>query len=176
MSAHFGAHLGLRLRHGTFGSTPVSTGSVPMVHDREMEGGKVERNYADGTRVVVFKNGTEKEVCGGDPATAPLYGRTVVRYANGDVKVTGTLAGGLLGEAYRYAESGIIQTTYPALRANAFDFPSGQAEMHWPDGSKEIVFPDGRVAVVPASPAAAPSSLGAGLASPGGTPAAAAAP
>jgi hypothetical protein len=49
-----------------------------LVLERTVGEGKVERRYSDGTRIVTFRNGTEKEL-------AP-DGTSIVRFVNGDVK------------------------------------------------------------------------------------------
>lgn len=154
-SPAFAAHLHLHLRRGQLGRSAIPSlrgeaddGGVSLVGERDLDGSKVERTYTDGTRVVFFKNGTQKE-------HSPS-GRVVIRYSNGDVKVTGLLggdgdAGGSAAECYYYAESDVIHTTYGATGCQAYDFPTGQVEMHWPDGRKEIQFADGTISVTPAA-------------------------
>lgn len=115
-----------------------------VVAERALDGGKVERRYADGTRIVTFRNGTEKEV-------APS-GDVTVRFNNGDVKQTWVLpgagdvggegGGGLEVESYLYADSHVVHSTY-ANGLAAFEFPSGQLELHRLDGMVEVIFPDG---------------------------------
>jgi hypothetical protein len=51
-----------------------------LLSERSLEGGRVERRYADGSRVLVFGNGTEKE--------RRTDGTAIVRYSNGDVQRT----------------------------------------------------------------------------------------
>jgi hypothetical protein len=119
--------------------------------------------FADGSRVVRFRNGTEKETRPG--------GVSIVRFSNGDVKrscVTpaaddGSGGGGGGGaaaagtpvyDAYFYAGPGTLQTTYHAGGAggrgfDVFEFPSGQLELHdAAAGTKEILFPSGEAKVV----------------------------
>ena len=55
-----------------------SGGEGGVVSERQLADGKVERKFRDGRRVVLFRNGTQKEL------TAD--GRTIVRFVNGDVK------------------------------------------------------------------------------------------
>lgn len=120
-----------------------------VVAERALDGGKVERRYVDGTRIVTFRNGTEKE-------TAP-NGVVTVRFNNGDVKQTWVLplggaaaatdgasggSDGIAVESYLYADSHVVHSTY-ANGLQAFEFPSGQLELHRPDGMVEVIFPDG---------------------------------
>lgn len=94
------------------------------------ETGRVERDFSDGRREVVFPNGLRK-VMWDD-------GRAAVFFQNGDVKESrkdGTVV-------YRYWATGAVQTTSPD-GTNIFLFANGQLERHLPDGSKEIVFPSG---------------------------------
>jgi hypothetical protein len=131
------------------------------VTQRAVEGGKTEVRFADGTRLVVFRNGTEKE--------ARPDGTAVVRFSNGDVKRTVPRpGGGAPAEYYFYsgAGGGTLQVTYPpppgggGAACDVFEFASGQVELHWgagadgaPDGrtgAKEIVYADGTVKVVDA--------------------------
>ncbi len=65
-------------RPQTVAAPPSTPGANVILQERQMGDGKVERRYADGRRVVTFRNGTEKEL-------AP-DGRTVVRFVNGDIK------------------------------------------------------------------------------------------
>ena len=118
-----------------------------------MGDGKVERRYSDGTRIVSFRNGTEKEL-------AP-DGTSIVRFVNGDVKqvwcrdVTPRLFAEALGVnhillrhslflavltvpaqtfpatgkvVYYYAEARTTHTT-AADGTETFEFPSGQVSI-----------------------------------------------
>jgi len=133
----------------------------PVVAERGLDGGKVERRYADGTRIVTFRNGTEKE-------TAPT-GVVTVRFNNGDVKQTWSLpltsdgdgssdATSMSVESYLYADSKVVHSTY-ANGLQAYEFPSGQLELHRLDGVVEVIFPDGTRALrdAPPRPAAPPA-------------------
>ncbi|XP_053419763.1 centromere protein J isoform X2 [Nycticebus coucang] len=92
--------------------------------------GKVERVYKNGCRVILFPNGTRKEVS--------ADGKTVtVTFFNGDVKQV------MPDERviYYYAAAQTTHTTYPE-GLEVLHFSSGQIEKHFPDGRKEITFPD----------------------------------
>ena len=96
--------------------------------------GKVERRFSDGTRVLSFPNGTEKE--------ERPDGTVIVRYNNGDVKRTvpasavQLLPGNGVVESYFYAEAGTLHTSYLLGGGGGrndyevFEFPSGQVELH----------------------------------------------
>nr|XP_017512418.2 centromere protein J isoform X1 [Manis javanica]XP_017512419.2 centromere protein J isoform X1 [Manis javanica]XP_017512420.2 centromere protein J isoform X1 [Manis javanica]XP_017512421.2 centromere protein J isoform X1 [Manis javanica]XP_017512422.2 centromere protein J isoform X1 [Manis javanica] len=93
--------------------------------------GKIEKVYKNGCRLILFPNGTQKEVS--------ADGMTVtVSFFNGDVKR-------VLPDKrviYYYAAAQITHTTYPE-GLQVLHFSSGQiAEKHFPDGRKEITFPD----------------------------------
>ncbi|XP_056286920.1 centromere protein J isoform X2 [Pseudoliparis swirei] len=92
--------------------------------------GKVETLLAGGERLLVFSNGTQKEVS--------ADGRTVkVTFFNGDTKeVTADRR-----EIYFYAEAQTTHITFPD-GVEVLHFPNNQTEKHFPDGRKEIVFPD----------------------------------
>nr|KAF6427273.1 centromere protein J [Rousettus aegyptiacus] len=92
--------------------------------------GKVEKVYESGCRVILFPNGTRKEVS--------ADGKTVtVTFFNGDVKQV------LPDERviYYYAGAQTTHTTFPG-GLEVLHFSSGQIEKHFPDGRKEITFPD----------------------------------
>lgn len=120
--------------------------------ERALDGGKVERTYSDGTRVITFRNGTEKECAPGGVVT--------VWFNNGDVKQTWSLPGGgpgalpLAVESYLYADSHVVHSSY-ADGLQAYEFPTGQLELHRVDGWVEVVFPDGTRALRPAPPSPA---------------------
>lgn len=92
--------------------------------------GKVEKTLKDGSKVVVFPNGTQKEISSD--------GKTVkVRFANGDIKQ-------IYGDGsivYYYEENGTTHTTHHD-GLQVFEFPNKQVEHHFPDGTKQITFPD----------------------------------
>ncbi|XP_057642733.1 centromere protein J [Chionomys nivalis] len=92
--------------------------------------GKVEKVYKNGCRVIMFPNGTRKEVS--------ADGKSItVTFFNGDVKQV------MPDErvVYYYAAAQTTHTTYPE-GLEVLHFSSGQIEKHFPDGRKEITFPD----------------------------------
>ncbi|XP_012578589.1 PREDICTED: centromere protein J [Condylura cristata] len=92
--------------------------------------GKIEKVYRNGCHVILFPNGTRKEVS--------ADGRTVtVTFFNGDMKQV------MPDERviYYYAAAQTTHTTYPE-GLEVLHFSSGQIEKHFPDGRKEITFPD----------------------------------
>ena len=122
--------------------------SPTLVLERTVGEGKIERRYSDGTRIVSFRNGTEKEL-------AP-DGTSIVRFVNGDIKqacepctavpflavtlsrsvpILSRIALGTLDlvqtfpttgmVVYYYAEAKTTHTT-AADGTETFEFPSGQ--------------------------------------------------
>ncbi|KAK9537210.1 hypothetical protein VZT92_004845 [Zoarces viviparus] len=92
--------------------------------------GKMETVLAGGDRLIVFNNGTKKEVSA-DGLTAK------VTFFNGDTKeVTADQR-----VIYFYADAQTTHITYPD-GMEVLHFPNNQTEKHFPDGRKEIVFPD----------------------------------
>ncbi|XP_037383278.1 centromere protein J [Talpa occidentalis] len=92
--------------------------------------GKIEKVYKNGCHVILFPNGTRKEVS--------ADGRTItVTFFNGDMKQV------MPDERviYYYAAAQTTHTTYPE-GLEVLHFSSGQIEKHFPDGRKEITFPD----------------------------------
>ncbi|XP_064442401.1 centromere protein J isoform X3 [Mirounga angustirostris] len=92
--------------------------------------GKIEKVYKNGCHVILFPNGTRKEVS--------ADGKIVtVTFFNGDVKQV------MPDERviYYYASAQTTHTTYPE-GLEILHFSSGQIEKHFPDGRKEITFPD----------------------------------
>ncbi|KAK2904980.1 hypothetical protein QQF64_033162 [Cirrhinus molitorella] len=91
---------------------------------------KIEKVLPDGGRLVVFPNGTRKELS--------ADGQTVkVMFFNGDVKHTMPDQRVI----YYYAEAQTTHITYPD-GMEVLQFPNNQTEKHFPDGRKEITFPD----------------------------------
>ncbi|XP_016365157.1 centromere protein J isoform X1 [Sinocyclocheilus rhinocerous] len=91
---------------------------------------KIEKVLPDGGRLVVFPNGTRKELS--------ADGQTVkVMFFNGDVKHTMPDQRVI----YYYAEAQTTHITYPD-GMEVLQFPNDQTEKHFPDGRKEITFPD----------------------------------
>ncbi|XP_068936666.1 centromere protein J isoform X2 [Petaurus breviceps papuanus] len=92
--------------------------------------GKIEKVLKSGCHVILFPNGTRKEVSSD--------GKTVtITFFNGDVKKV------MPDERviYYYAATQTTHTTYPE-GLEVLHFSSGQIEKHFPDGRKEITFPD----------------------------------
>jgi len=145
-SEHLQTHLASRvtleeLRRGIGSSLPP----VSLVSQHTLEGGKVETRFADGTRLVRFKNGTEREIL--------PNGDVTVRFVNGDIKRT---AAATRVETYFYAAVGTIQTTYPAaagaLGYDVFEFTATkQFELHAGKERVEVLFPDGSCTVTHAA-------------------------
>ncbi|KAJ4458997.1 putative centromere protein J [Paratrimastix pyriformis] len=128
---------------------------------------KRDRVYASGRRVVLFRNGTRKEVVpihgAPGPAGEPVVSgyETIIFFANGDIRQNS--ADGRC--VYHYAEVQTTHTTFPdGLQVRTLQppvrcccpcclavvppcetvyvFPNKQVEKHYPDRSKEIIFPD----------------------------------
>ncbi|XP_053344873.1 centromere protein J [Clarias gariepinus] len=93
--------------------------------------GKVEQLLSDGSRVIVFCNGTRKEI-GADQKSI------TVTFFNGDVKRI--LADGTM--VYYYCDAQTTHSTYPS-GLEVLQFPNKQQEKRHPDGTREILFPDG---------------------------------
>jgi len=92
--------------------------------------GKVERVCPDGSREILFTNGTRKQISSD--------GQTIiVSFFNGDIKQI--LPDGRV--VYYYADAQTTHTTY-ADGLQIFQFTNGQVEKHYIDGTKEIQFPD----------------------------------
>uniref|UniRef100_A0A8C5LXX2 Centromere protein J n=1 Tax=Leptobrachium leishanense TaxID=445787 RepID=A0A8C5LXX2_9ANUR len=90
----------------------------------------IERILKNGCHVILFPNGTRKEVSA-DGKT------TTVTFFNGDVKQV--MADQRV--IYYYADAQTTHTTYPD-GLEILQFSNGQIERHFPDGKKEITFPD----------------------------------
>ncbi|XP_071945251.1 centrosomal P4.1-associated protein-like [Antedon mediterranea] len=92
--------------------------------------GKVEHVNKDGSRVILFKNGTRKDISSN--------GETItVTFFNGDIKQ-------ILPDqrvVYYYQETQTTHTTYQD-GLEILQFANNQMEKHYPDGTKEITFPD----------------------------------
>ncbi|CAH2225285.1 centromere J isoform X1 [Pelobates cultripes] len=92
--------------------------------------GKIERILRNGSHVILFPNGTRKEVSADGKSTT-------VTFFNGDVKQV--MADQRV--IYYYADAETTHTTYPD-GLEILQFSNGQIEKHFPDGKKEITFPD----------------------------------
>ncbi|XP_037095937.1 centromere protein J isoform X3 [Syngnathus acus] len=98
--------------------------------------GKVEKVLAGGDRVIVYPNGTTKEVS--------CDGVTVkVTFFNGDTKEV--MADHRV--LYYYANTRTTHVTYPD-GLEVLHFPNNQTEKHFPDGRKEITFADQTVKIL----------------------------
>ncbi|KAK1796129.1 hypothetical protein P4O66_009209 [Electrophorus voltai] len=99
--------------------------------------GRIEQFLSNGSRVIVFRNGTTKEI-GADQKSV------TVSFFNGDVKriqPDGTVV-------YHYYDAQITHSTYPS-GLEVLQFPNNQREKRYPDGTREIVFPDGTIKSIP---------------------------
>uniref|UniRef100_A0A7S4JIU0 Centromere protein J C-terminal domain-containing protein n=1 Tax=Odontella aurita TaxID=265563 RepID=A0A7S4JIU0_9STRA len=94
------------------------------------EKARTEQRFPDGTRVVKYRNGTEKRIC--------ADGSTLIKFSNGDTKTSYPQSGKV---TYYYASA---ETTHTAFSGGVeqYEFPNGQHEKHHPDGRREIIFPD----------------------------------
>ncbi|KAM6447857.1 centrosomal P4.1-associated protein isoform 2-T3 [Liasis olivaceus] len=110
----------------TFGSSD----SEEVEREASHPDGKIEKVLKNGCHLIIFPNGTRKEVsCDGKTTTVTFF--------NGDVKQ-------VLEDQrviYYYADAKTTHTTYPT-GLEILHFSNGQIEKHFPDGKKEIIFPD----------------------------------
>ncbi|XP_070605863.1 centromere protein J [Erythrolamprus reginae] len=111
---------------GTFDSSE----SEEVEREASHPDGKVEKLLKNGCHLIIFPNGTRKEVsCDGKTTTVTFF--------NGDVKQ-------ILDDQrviYYYADAKTTHTTFPT-GLEVLHFSNGQIEKHFPDGKKEITFPD----------------------------------
>ncbi|XP_072541365.1 centrosomal P4.1-associated protein [Salminus brasiliensis] len=92
--------------------------------------GKIEKLLPDGGRLIVFPNGTRKELSADGLSVK-------VTFFNGDIKQ-------IMPDQrviYYHAGAQTTHTTYPD-GMEVLQFPNNQIEKHFPDGHKEITFPD----------------------------------
>jgi centromere protein J len=108
-------------------SSPKKVSAQKVAND-----GKVQKEFEDGHREVLFPNGVKREIY--------PDGYTVVHFTNKDIKQS--FPDGKV--IYFFAEANTQQTTFPDGQ-QLFKFANGQTEQHFPDGTKEIKFPDGTV-------------------------------
>lgn len=114
-------------KSGTVQSKDISDRPYDQVQHAD---GKVERVCPDGSREILFTNGTRKQISSD--------GQTIiVSFFNGDIKQI--LPDGRV--VYYYADAQTTHTTY-ADGLQIFQFANGQVEKHYIDGTKEIQFPD----------------------------------
>ncbi|XP_072122059.1 uncharacterized protein [Mobula birostris] len=92
--------------------------------------GKMEQILTNGNRIIIFRNGTRKEVSADGQSVT-------ITFFNGDVKQfmpDQTVI-------YYYADAKTTHTTFPS-GIEMLQFSNNQIEKHYPDGKKEIIFPD----------------------------------
>nr|DBA32679.1 TPA: hypothetical protein GDO54_000452 [Pyxicephalus adspersus] len=116
--------------------TTAKNESLPGKETDDVQGevsypdGKVERILKNGCHVILFPNGTRKEVS--------ADGKSItVTFFNGDIKQV--MADQRV--IYYYADAQTTHTTYPD-GIEILQFSNGQIEKHFADGKKEITFPD----------------------------------
>jgi hypothetical protein len=97
--------------------------------EKQYRDGICERRYPNGTRLVLYKNGTTKEY--------QANGNEITRYTNLDVKRV--FPDGKL--VYYFSEKEVTQTTYPDGMMLT-EFADGQTEKKYTNGMTEIVFPN----------------------------------
>jgi len=97
--------------------------------------GKMEQIYGDGSKLILFPNGTEKYIFGN--LSHKKHKQIFVKFPNGDIKKI--LSDGV--EVYFYAQNNIIHATKPE-GVELFYFES-QHEIHFGDNTKHILFADG---------------------------------
>uniref|UniRef100_A0A8C4ZPY4 Centromere protein J C-terminal domain-containing protein n=1 Tax=Gadus morhua TaxID=8049 RepID=A0A8C4ZPY4_GADMO len=92
--------------------------------------GKTEQVLPCGGRLIVFANGTRKELSADGLATTMTFFNGDTKQVMADQRVV-----------YYYAEAQTTHTTFPN-GMEILQFPNLQNEKHFPDGRKEITFPD----------------------------------
>ncbi|XP_062861404.1 centromere protein J [Trichomycterus rosablanca] len=92
--------------------------------------GKIEKLLPDGGRLIVFPNGTRKEVSADGLSVKVTFFNGDIKHIMPDQRVI-----------YYYAEAQTTHTTYPD-GMEVLQFPNNQIEKHFLDGRKEITFPD----------------------------------
>ena len=96
--------------------------------------GKIEQVYGDGSKLILFTNGTEKYIFSN---LSGKYKQIYVKFPNGDIKKI--LEDG--SEVYFYSKNNIIHAT--KIDGIELFYFSGQHEVHFPDETKHILFADG---------------------------------
>ncbi|XP_076857436.1 centrosomal P4.1-associated protein isoform X2 [Brachyhypopomus gauderio] len=111
--------------------------SVGVAEQSEMEqeeishtDGKIEKVLPDGGRLIVFPNGTRKELSADGLSVKVTFFNGDIKHVMPDQRVI-----------YYYAGAQTTHTTYPD-GMEVLQFPNNQIEKHFPDGRKEITFPD----------------------------------
>jgi len=97
--------------------------------------GKLEQVYGDGSKLILFPNGTEKYVFGN--LSQQKHKQIFVKFPNGDIKKI--LSDG--SEVYFYAQNNIIHAT--KADGNELFYFESQHEIHFADNTKHILFADG---------------------------------
>ncbi|XP_045563439.1 centromere protein J isoform X4 [Salmo salar] len=92
--------------------------------------GKMERVLACGGRLIIFPNGTRKEVLADGLTAKVTFFNRDIKQVMADQRVI-----------YYYADAQTTHTTYPD-GIEVLQFPNNQTEKHFPDGRKEITYPD----------------------------------
>ncbi|XP_036427397.1 centromere protein J isoform X2 [Colossoma macropomum] len=92
--------------------------------------GKIEKVLPDGGRLIVFPNGTRKELSADGLSIKVTFFNGDIKHIMPDQRVI-----------YYYAGAQTTHTTYPD-GMEVLQFPNNQIEKHFPDGRKEITFPD----------------------------------
>uniref|UniRef100_A0A8B9R694 Centrosomal P4.1-associated protein n=1 Tax=Astyanax mexicanus TaxID=7994 RepID=A0A8B9R694_ASTMX len=92
--------------------------------------GKIEKLLPDGGRLIVFPNGTRKELSADGLSIKVTFFNGDIKHIMPDQRVI-----------YYYAGAQTTHTTYPD-GIEVLQFPNNQIEKHFPDGHKEITFPD----------------------------------
>uniref|UniRef100_A0A4W4FNX2 Centrosomal P4.1-associated protein n=1 Tax=Electrophorus electricus TaxID=8005 RepID=A0A4W4FNX2_ELEEL len=92
--------------------------------------GKIEKVLPDGGRLIVFPNGTRKELSADGLSVSVTFFNGDIKHIMPDQRVI-----------YYHASAQTTHTTYPD-GMEVLQFPNNQIEKHFPDGHKEITFPD----------------------------------
>ncbi|KAL7881326.1 hypothetical protein AOLI_G00081740 [Acnodon oligacanthus] len=92
--------------------------------------GKIEKVLPDGGRLIIFPNGTRKELSADGLSIKVTFFNGDIKHIMPDQRVI-----------YYYAGAQTTHTTYPD-GMEVLQFPNNQIEKHFPDGRKEITFPD----------------------------------
>lgn len=111
------------------------------LHRMQHPDGKIEQLFDDGSKLLVFPNGTEKCIFINlyDPSVpTKMHKQVYVKFANRDVKKI--LCDGT--EVYYYASNDITHVTQ-TNGVQLFYFANTQHEIHFTDKTKHIMFADG---------------------------------
>ncbi|XP_066542801.1 centromere protein J-like isoform X1 [Hoplias malabaricus] len=111
-------------------SLSATEGQSAIEHEITHTEGKIERVLPDGGRLIVFPNGTRKELSADGLSIKITFFNGDIKHIMPDQRVI-----------YYYAGAQTTHTTYPD-GMEVLQFPNNQIEKHFPDGRKEITFPD----------------------------------